>query len=151
MAEETPTSSQEGLSSSPHSSDERTWAAIAHASGLLNLITGFAGLLVAALIWLDQKEKSKWVAFHGLQSLVFQGAVLLIGAVIALFSALFTVITGGCGGIITLPLLILVGLGLFICLLYSAYGAYQIYDGKEFRYQWIGDWIEERSFDEPIE
>ena len=86
----------------PHTSDERTLAALAHASALLNFVLGgFGGIIAAAIIWLTHKEKSAWVAFHGLQSLVFQ--------------------------------------------IISLYGAYQIYEGREFRYKWIGDWVERQS------
>ncbi|HDQ34924.1 MAG TPA: DUF4870 domain-containing protein, partial [Chloroflexi bacterium] len=36
--------------------DERTWAALAHASVLLDLVTGFGGLIGALVIWLMYKE-----------------------------------------------------------------------------------------------
>jgi uncharacterized Tic20 family protein len=84
MQENDVTADREGESSqapafdAPHSSDERTWAALAHASTLLNAATGMGGLIAAAAIWLTQKEKSAWVAFHGLQSLIFQAVQYLI-------------------------------------------------------------------------
>jgi uncharacterized Tic20 family protein len=140
---------------SSHSSDERTWAALAHASTLINMATGMGGLIAAAVIWLTQKEKSAWVAFHGLQSLVFQAAVyltvsLVIGVVwLAGFALSF--ITFGIGAIVTVPVMIVVmflGIALMTCgLVYSLYGAYQVYEGREFRYIWIGDWILQHSFE----
>ena len=30
-------------------------------------------------------------------------------------------------------------------MIYSLYGAYQIYQGREFRYKWIGGWLPRRS------
>ena len=51
-------------------------AALAHASALLNLFSGAGGLIAALVIWLTQKEKSAWVAFHALQALVFQAVVM---------------------------------------------------------------------------
>ena len=63
---------------STHSSDERTWATLAHASALLNVFSGAGGLIAAAVIWLTQKDKSAWVGFHGLQSLIFQAAVTIL-------------------------------------------------------------------------
>jgi hypothetical protein len=30
-------------------------------------------------------------------------------------------------------------------MVYAFYGAYQIYQGREFRYRWIGDWLQRRS------
>ncbi|MCX6035630.1 MAG: DUF4870 domain-containing protein [Chloroflexi bacterium] len=59
---------------SSHSSDERTWAALAHGCALLVLAGGVGGIIAALVIWLTQKEKSAWAAFHALQSLVFQAA-----------------------------------------------------------------------------
>jgi uncharacterized Tic20 family protein len=58
---------------------------IAHASGVLNLVTGgFGGMLVAALVWLLNYQRLRWAAFQGLQALAFQAAALLvaIGAVL---------------------------------------------------------------------
>jgi uncharacterized Tic20 family protein len=121
----------------PHSADERTWAALAHASTLLNMVTGMGGLIAAAVIWLTQKEKSAWVAFHGLQSLVFQAALYFI--------------TFGVGTIVAVPVMIVVMLLGMACgtggLVYSLYGAYQVYEGREFHYIWIGDWILQHSFE----
>ena len=140
---------------SPHSSDERTWAALAHAGALLNMATGLGGLIAAAVIWLTQKEKSTWVAFHGLQSLVFQAAVylsisLVVGAVWLVGFAL-SFITLGIGTIVAVPVMIVVmflGIAVGTCgMVYSLYGAYQVYEGREFRYIWIGDWIFRHSFE----
>ena len=61
-----------------HSSDELTWAALAHASALLNVFGGVGGLIAALVIWLTQREKSAWVAFQALQALVFQATILVI-------------------------------------------------------------------------
>ena len=38
-------------------SDERTWALIAHLSVLINLFTGFLGPVVALIIYYSYKEK----------------------------------------------------------------------------------------------
>jgi uncharacterized Tic20 family protein len=140
---------------SPHSSDERTWAALAHASALLNMVTGMGGLIAAAVIWLTQKEESAWVAFHGLQSLVFQAALYLsismVVGVVWLVGFALSFITLGIGTIVTVPVMIVVMFLGIACgmggLVYSLYGAYQIYEGREFHYIWIGDWILQRSFE----
>ncbi len=148
-------SSQVPAFDSPHSSDERTWAALAHASTLLNAATGMGGLIGAAVIWLTQKEKSAWVAFHGLQSLVFQAAqsliVSLVVGVVWVVGFALSFITLGLGAIVAVPVMIMVmflGLALMTGgLVYSLYGAYQVYEGREFRYIWIGDWVYQRSFE----
>jgi uncharacterized Tic20 family protein len=144
---------------SPHSPDERTWAALAHASPLLNMITGMGGLIGAAVIWLTQKEKSTWVAFHGLQSLVFQAIqALIVGLLVGVVWVVgfaFSFLTLGFGTIVAVPVMIVsmfagIALGM-ACLVYSLYGAYQVYEGREFRYIWIGDWVYQHSFETPNE
>lgn len=129
-------------------------AALAHAAALLNFVLGgVGGIAAAAVIWLTQKEKSAWVAFHGLQSLVFQIIQLILVLVIVgvpwVIGFAFSFITFGLGAIIAVPIMILtmfIGLAaLFGGLIYSLYGAYQIYEGREFRYRWIGDWVERQS------
>jgi uncharacterized Tic20 family protein len=148
-------SNQASAFDSPHSSDERTWAALAHASALLNAATGMGGLVAAAVIWLTQKEKSAWVAFHGLQSLVFQAAqsliVFLVVGVVWIVGFAFSFITIGIGTIVAVPVMIVsmfLGIAFMMgCLVYSLYGAYQVYEGREFRYIWIGDWVHRRSFE----
>jgi len=137
---------------SSHSPDERTWAAFAHGSALLNLAGGIGGVIAALVIWLSQKEKSAWVAFHALQSLVFQAAILtftvLVVGVVWVLGFAFSFITVGIGTFVAVSLMILVFFGGFAVIgagmIYSFYGAYQIYQGRDFRYIWIGDWIDRR-------
>jgi uncharacterized Tic20 family protein len=119
------------------------------------MATGMGGLIAAIVIWLTQKEKSAWVAFHGLQSLVFQAAVYLtvsiVVGVVWLAGFALSFITLGLGTIVAVPVMIVVmflGIALMTCgLVYSLYGAYQVYEGREFHYIWIGDWILQRSFE----
>jgi len=135
---------------SPTSSDERTWAAFAHLCTLLNSVTAMGGLVGAGFIYLSKKDESKWVAFHALQSLVFQsiqfGLYLILGIVWILGIAA-SFITLGLGTLIAVPVLILATFFVMILslagLIYSLYGAYQIYSGNEFYYLWIGDWVME--------
>jgi uncharacterized Tic20 family protein len=161
MQENDVTADREGESSqapafdAPHSPDERTWAALAHASTLLNMATGMGGLIAAAAIWLTQKEKSAWVAFHGLQSLVFQAAqsliVFLVVGVVWIVGFAFSFVTIGFGAIVAVPVMIVVmflGIALMVAgTVYSLYGAYQVYEDREFRYVWIGDWVHQHSFE----
>ena len=137
---------------SPHSSDERTWATLAHASALLNVFSGVGGLIAALVIWLTQKEKSAWVAFHGLQSLIFQAAVMivtvLVVGVVWVVGFVVSFATIGIGTIVAVPVMILVFFGGFLMVgagtVYCLYGAYQVYQGREFLYLWIGDWVQRR-------
>jgi uncharacterized protein len=137
----------------PHSPDERTMAALVHGSALLNIFTGAGGLIAAVVIWLIQREKSAWVAFHALQSLVFQAAVLvitvLVVGVVWVVGFIISFATIGIGTIVAVPVMILVFFGGFAMIaggmIYSLYGAYQIYQNREFRYIWIGNWLQRRS------
>jgi len=62
---------ENGLEVQVPSQDEKTLAALAHASMLLNIVSGLGGLLVAFLIWMTQRDKSRYVEDQALQSLVF--------------------------------------------------------------------------------
>jgi len=54
--------------------NERIAAALAH--GLI--IVNWMGAIAAALVWLLEKEKSKYVAFQALQAVAYQFIGLLI-------------------------------------------------------------------------
>lgn len=57
--------------------DERQWGMLAHILTLVvAYLTGF-GWLCALVIYLTYKDKSRFVAFHALQSLYFQIAVFV--------------------------------------------------------------------------
>jgi uncharacterized Tic20 family protein len=131
--------------------DERVLAALSHASILMNFIN-LAGVIATALIWTQQREKSRYVSGHALQSLVYQGAVLLIG--------LFLMLTWGlCMGLALLPAVLrpelfrssppdafwlalislIVPIGFVgFATLYGLYGALQVYRGRLFLYPLAG-------------
>jgi uncharacterized Tic20 family protein len=132
-----------------HSENERTWAALAHASILLNLAApGLGGIIASLVIYLSYKERSSWVAYHALQSILFQllllAAVILIvgGSWIIGFMASF--ITIGFGSLIAVPLLFIAfflgALILLAGLVYAMYAAFQINQGNDFIYFWAGNW-----------
>ena len=138
---------------SAHTSDERTMAALAHGSAVLNLFAGIGGLIAAFVIWMTQKEKSAWVAFHALQSLVFQAVVLggtvLVVVLVWIVGFAVSFATVGIGTIVAVPVMILSFFVGFLIIggvvVYGVYGAYQIYQGREFRYIWIGNWLQQRA------
>src|SRR5438034_1341150 len=61
-------------------SEERTWAAIAHASGIITLLVSLSSVGLGAipfvfiplLIYLVYKDKSEFVAFHAAQAFALQ-------------------------------------------------------------------------------
>lgn len=55
------------------SQDERIMAALSH----ISLVIPYAGLVVPAIVWITQKDKSRWVAFQSLQALAYQVTLML--------------------------------------------------------------------------
>jgi uncharacterized Tic20 family protein len=144
------------------SHDERMLAAVAHAGILLGLPTnGVGGIAAALVVWLTQRDRSRYVGFQALQALVYQVVVLLI-----------TMVSFGCWGLLWLVMIIpsaamgspagvgppatfWAGLILLACplivlvvlVLYGLWGAIRSLAGYEFRYLIIGDWLERRLVD----
>jgi uncharacterized Tic20 family protein len=119
---------------------------LAHLSVLLNLVTGFLGVVAPLIIYLIYKDRSRFLAFQSLQAFVFQliwwgGAGLLIGVVwmiTGVLSALFI-------GILCIPfsliLTLVFGVMPLVALVYGVYGGLEANQGKDFRYWLIGDWL----------
>ncbi len=128
--------------------EEKNWAMWAHLSVLLNLVTGFLGAVAAIIIYFIYKDRSRYVAYHAMQSFIFQcitwlGAGILATICIAIASTLFWLI---------IPLLCLVPALLFILfppvsLIYGVIGGVKVNNGEDFRYWLVGDWV--RSILEP--
>ena len=123
-------------------SEERTWAMLAHLSILLNLITGILGTVCALIIYLVYKDRSKYVAYQSLQAFVFQliwwfGAGLLIGLVWTITGLLSIVLVG----LVFIPLACLISLLPLGALIYGIVGAVQCNNGQDFKYWLIGDWV----------
>jgi uncharacterized Tic20 family protein len=82
-------------------SEERSWAMLAHLSVLINLVTGALGPIAALLIYLIYKDRSRYVAYQSLQSLLLQligwvGGGLIVGAAWAITGALSAILIGLC-------------------------------------------------------
>jgi uncharacterized Tic20 family protein len=123
-------------------SDERTWAMLAHLSILLNLITGFLGIVVALIIYLVYKNRSNYVAYQSMQSFVFQliwwlGGGILIGLAWAITGVLSVILVG----LVLIPLACVLSLIPLAALIYGIIGAVQTNSGQDFKYWLIGDWV----------
>jgi uncharacterized Tic20 family protein len=134
----TTSSSSEPLSQS----DERTWAMLAHLSILLNLVSGFLGIVAALLIYLAYKNRSSYVAYQSMQAFIFQlvwwlGGGLLTGLVWATTGVLSLILVG----LVLLPLACVVSLIPLAALVYGIVGAVECNNGHDFRYWLIGDWV----------
>ncbi|MBN2548554.1 MAG: DUF4870 domain-containing protein [Anaerolineales bacterium] len=123
-------------------SDERTWAMLSHLSVLANLVTGFLGPVIALIIYLAYKDRSRFVAYHSLQSLVFQliwwvGGGALAGVAWAI-SGVLSAILIGC---LLMPVALLISFIPLAALVYGVIGAVQVSQGQDFRYWLVGDWV----------
>ena len=123
-------------------SEERTWASLAHLSILLNLITGFLGIIAALIIYLIYQDRSRYVAYHALQSLIFQlvfwaGAGLVAGALWAITIPLMFVLVGCC----LLPAAILVTFVPVAAMVFGGVGAIKTNQGQDFQYWLVGSWV----------
>ncbi len=112
--------------------EERLMAMLAHVFALLGYSVAFVGAYIAPLvIYLVYKDKSRFVAFHALQSLFFQLALLVVGA-ICLLLALTIVLA-----CIAIPLAAVVSVG---ALVYIIVAAIRAYNGELFEYWLVGKW-----------
>ena len=132
--------------------EERSMAALAHASILLNLFVPGLGVIAAGAVWLTQSERSPFAHKQALQAAVFQ-TVWLALPVVLFVVGLIMVITGATAasftdarlGVIVLPVVIFGLMGLLavfvLGLLYGLVGAYEAYQGRDFRYWLIGGMV----------
>lgn len=108
--------------------DENLMAAIAHAGILITVI-------VALIIWLTQKDKSKYVEFQAKQALVYQLVTTVVLGALWIISVILIFVFIG---FLLIPIVLLLGLAAVI---YGLYAAYETYHGKDFRYAVIGDYL----------
>ncbi len=136
MSEEVKVPSRQVFRKVEITSDEKTWAILAHVSILLAAVTvGLLGPVAALVIWLIKKEESEYVAKQALQSLIYQIVVAVLSwimwaAIILLSIAVI--------GICLIPLAILLDLA---AIGYGCYAAYICSLGQEFRYPIIWEMI----------
>jgi len=145
--------------------DEWTTATLAHASVLLTLVLGMAGgigapigLAVPAVMYLGYRERSRFVAFHALQSLVYQVigilSYIVFTAAMGVWATAAWHISGWLSailiGFLLMPLALLLTLLTGLLLVgaplawagYGLYAAYQVYQGGRFYYWLIGKQLE---------
>jgi uncharacterized protein len=143
--------------------EERMWAAIAHGSAILTLLVGMLTGGLATLftlfiplgIYFAFRQRSPYVAYAALQAFAIQvlgtvGWLVLVvaGSLIGVILMILLFIT-----VIGIPVALLVGVVLAVLILtslvipfgmavYGGIAAWQTYQGKQYRYPWIADWID---------
>jgi uncharacterized protein len=106
--------------------DERTMALLIW---LLGLLSGWIGPLI---IWLVKREQSKFVDFHGKQSLFLHivAVVLMVPMVVLMMLPLV--------GCVMLPLFLFAGIGLMVVQILLAVKANS---GEWYRLPVVGEWV----------
>jgi uncharacterized Tic20 family protein len=115
--------------------DENTWSVLAHLSVFLNLVTGFLGPVAALVIWLMYRDRSPRVSFHALQSLVYQGAWMVILAVGWTVAAILTIVLIG---FLLFPVMMVLTVVPFA---HMGYAAYKVNQGIDYRYPFVADLV----------
>jgi hypothetical protein len=154
-----------GLERTDGRTDVWTMSALAHTSILLTValspaggVGALVGLVIPLVIYLSYRDRSRFVAFHGMQALVYQGAGILIYLIVAVLLALVVTAAWTISGLLSavavgfllMPLAVLITVGMVVVLLiapvawmiYGLYAAYQVYQGNDFRYWLLGEWAE---------
>ncbi len=121
--------------------NERLWAALAHASILLNLVTLILGTMSVLVLYLMTRRRSPYVAFHALQALAFQVIVWIGGGLVALGAwRLSTALPASFFSIFLLPTAFLLSLVPLVGALVAGTGALLQWNGQEFSYPRISEW-----------
>lgn len=130
------------------SSDERMMAAVAHGS----VIVFGTGVVASVLIWLTQKEKSRFTSWQAMQATVYQivGFIITMGlwmvwGVLYIIS-LIPMMKNPAQYNDAPPPIFWIGLAVMIIplgvmllwIVYGLWGAYQTLRGRDFRYWLIG-------------
>ncbi|MBW8011006.1 MAG: DUF4870 domain-containing protein [Chloroflexi bacterium] len=121
-------------------SDERLWAMLAHLSVLVNLFTGFLGAVIALVIYIMYKDRSKFVAYHSFQALIFQLILLGIGVLVGIAWGATWLLSMVLIGLICIPFTCILSLIPLAGIVYAVVGGIQANQGEDFRYYLVGDW-----------
>jgi len=114
--------------------DEKLMAVASHASLAIFFIGPFT-MVIPLVIWLLPKS-SRFVQFHAKQAFFYQLCVYIVAAVLLIVIALLSLIF--IGKLLT-PFYILAWI---LVIIYSLYGAWQVWKDQPFRYLFIADFID---------
>ncbi len=145
------------LNEMTYSKDERLNAVLAHAGILLGIFSrGVLGIVLAGLIWVTQRGKSRFAARQAAQAFVYQLLGILVALVawllwgLVLFGAIFVPVAlnpqhpESLQPYTMIPAfaLMIVPFGVLIAWsIYGIYAAVQAWNGKDFSYPLIGRWV----------
>jgi hypothetical protein len=146
-------------------SQERTWAALAHASTLLTLFLaigslGLGGVLLVFVplgIYLAYKDRSEYVAFHAAQAFglqlacsiglfaAFLAVILIIVLAWAITGVLSIILIGliliPVAAVLTVVLVMALVAAPFVLGVFSVVAAIQTANGTDYEYPYLGRWV----------
>jgi uncharacterized Tic20 family protein len=140
------------MSSSVVTQEEKVMSAIAHGS----VILFGTGLIAAIVVWITQKDKSRYVAFQALQAVIYQAAGLLVfglamccwlGLYFLSFIPLMVAADQGSSDppaffIFSMLLMVVPFAVMGLWVLGGIWGAIRALQGRDFGYLVIGDQLE---------
>lgn len=141
------------MSQENKSAENRLLAALAHGS----VVAQGIGILVGIFVYLTQREKSRFVAYQGLQAAVYQLINLIITVVlwlawgvlyglsmIPLIRQAETNPDAAPPAIFWISMILMVIPLVYMVLagLYGLWGAVRTWQGKDFKYLILGNWLE---------
>lgn len=113
--------------------DEKLWGMLAHLFTLLGYVISLGQYIAPLVIYLVYKDRSKFVAFHALQSLFFQLLALVVGVALVIFS----IVTLGLGLILAIPALVALWIAVLV---YTIIAAIQANNGVWYELPFVGQW-----------
>lgn len=150
--------------------DDLTMAALAHASILITFLVGVGsgglgailGVLIPLAIWYSYRDKSAYTAKQALHATVYQVACILAVLALAVIGSILVVVGWTVSGVLAailiglclmpfallITLLLIVGVLVLpmVQLVYGLYAAYEVYQGRDFRYRWVSDWVDQQDW-----
>ena len=132
--------------------DERTMAGLAHAS----VIMFGMGIIASVVLWASEKERSRYVAYQALQATVYHiigFCVFMAGMgcwLLLYFASFIPLMISATQGSDEVPLAFVLSMVLMVIplgfmglwMIGGLWGAVRAFQGRDFSYPAIGDWVE---------
>lgn len=132
--------------------DERTMAGLAHAS----IVMFGMGIIASVVLWASEKERSRYVAYQALQATVYHiiGFCIFMAGMgcwlLLYFASFIPLMVSATQGSEKVPLVFILSMLLMVVplifmglwIIGGLWGAVRTFQGREFRYPAIGDWVE---------
>ena len=124
--------------------EERNLSMVAHLSVWLHLVVPLLALAVPAVLYFVYRDRSREVAFHSLQALLFQLLTVVLGGTLAvLFWALTGALLSVVIGLLCVPFALLFSALPVAAVVYGTLGALEIHHQRPFRYPIVARWAED--------